>query len=75
MDRTDYEVAKVALLGLKGIVSEERHPNIAQALDTAMEAISNYEDCRNELCRMCGKYQAAYLGVCKGCRWSAGGMR
>ena len=28
------------------------------------------DDCRNELCYMCGKYKERHLGACNGCRWS-----
>lgn len=30
------------------------------------------EDCRNELCLMCGKYKEKHLGKCDGCRWKEG---
>lgn len=30
------------------------------------------EDCRNELCLMCGKYKEQHLGKCDGCRWKEG---
>lgn len=26
-------------------------------------------DCRNELCLLCGKYKTAHRGSCDGCRW------
>ena len=29
-------------------------------------------DLRNELCLKCGKYHAAHLGSCDGCRWKKG---
>lgn len=28
--------------------------------------------CRDELCRLCGRYEKAYDGACKGCRWDLG---
>lgn len=27
------------------------------------------EDCRNELCLMCGRYKEEHKGACHGCRW------
>ena len=27
------------------------------------------EDCRNELCLRCGRYNGGHDGACKGCRW------
>lgn len=31
--------------------------------------IAIIEDCRNELCLLCGKYKEKHLGACDGCRW------
>lgn len=29
------------------------------------------EECINELCLKCGKYQEAHNGACDGCKWEA----
>ena len=53
--------------------------NTAQCTMDSWERLAAYEDTglspadianlRNELCLKCGKYHAAHLGSCDGCRW------
>lgn len=31
--------------------------------------LTEFKDCRNELCYHCGSYTKAHLGACEGCRW------
>lgn len=31
--------------------------------------ISDFHDCRNELCLKCGAYTQKHNGACDGCRW------
>ncbi len=31
------------------------------------------ENCRNELCLLCGRYRERHLGACDGWRWKEGG--
>lgn len=31
--------------------------------------LSDFRDCRNELCLKCGDYKQRHLGACDGCRW------
>ena len=31
--------------------------------------VSDFRDCRNELCLQCGQYKTSHLGSCNGCRW------
>lgn len=38
-------------------------------LKRAIEVLSNYEDCRNELCNSCGRFVESHLGACDDCRW------
>lgn len=35
--------------------------------------VSDYKDCRNELCLKCGDYKMRHNGACDGCRWKDGG--
>lgn len=35
--------------------------------------LSDFKDCRNELCLKCGQYKTAHLGSCDGCRWKERG--
>lgn len=39
------------------------------AADLIEDQAAELDAMRNELCRMCGKYQVAHLGACDGCRW------
>lgn len=40
-----------------------------EALDLAIKALGDIDDCRNELCLYCGQYKQKHLGACDGCRW------
>jgi hypothetical protein len=56
-NRIMYELCAVIRADL-----EEHEP-------TRLEAESNFHDCVNELCMMCGQYQREHEGACDGCRW------
>ena len=34
---------------------------------------TEFKDCRNFACQLCGKYKTAHLGSCNGCRWGEKG--
>lgn len=42
---------------------------LADAFVLALRALSDINDCRNELCLKCGNYKGKHLGLCKDCRW------
>ena len=33
------------------------------------QLLSDFHDCRNELCLKCGAYTQKHNGACDGCRW------
>jgi Lar family restriction alleviation protein len=37
--------------------------------DLPNDIVTDFRDCRNELCLRCGSYKTAHLGSCDGCRW------
>ena len=40
-----------------------------EAIDLAIAALENINDCKNELCLRCGNYKMRHKGACDGCRW------
>jgi len=33
------------------------------------DAADELQQCRDELCLLCGRYKQKHLGACDGCRW------
>lgn len=49
-------------------------PMVSALLNEGADAIeelrTDLNDCRNELCLICGQYKQKHLGACEGCRWT-----
>lgn len=44
--------------------------NLAWRAIYAIESLSGtLNDCKNELCTLCGEYTERYKGACAGCKW------
>lgn len=44
-------------------------PLSRENVNDLLKALSDLNDCRNELCLKCGRYHEKHLGACNSCRW------